>query len=107
MAKINSSDNMNQGLPEETGLDAGTRASLQRQLDGGDDGIVVGSFRDLQVGETSQPVMDRPVNPNVPEDAKLVTPGEQDAAVGVQTQTTEEEGIKVDTGEDAGSKKKK
>jgi hypothetical protein len=72
MATINKDDNLNQGLPENTGLDEGTRAALQRQLDGGDGGIKVGSFRDLQVGLTDTPIEDRPVNPNQDEE-ELVT----------------------------------
>ena len=103
----NKSDNMNQGLPDHTGLDEGTRARLRAAADGGNDGIVVGSFRDLQLGDTAVPVVDRPLNENVPADANLVTPAEQDAQLGVATQATDEEGMKVEGAEeDTGSSKK-
>lgn len=57
-------DNMNRGIPRQSGLDDGTRASLERSLNAGNEGIKVGSFRDLQVGLTDVPVEDRPLNPN-------------------------------------------
>lgn len=54
-------DAVNQGLPKHgAGLDEGTKASLRRALEGKDEGIKVGSFRDLQVGLTDIPVADRP-----------------------------------------------
>lgn len=69
-----SRDNINQGLPAESGLDEGTRASIQRSLDGGaGQGIKVGSFRDLQVGDTDVPLESRPLNPNQPDGAVPVT----------------------------------
>lgn len=60
-----SRDNINQGIPAHSGLDEGTKASLQRSLDRGtSNGIVVGSFKDLQTGATAEPLEDRPLNPN-------------------------------------------
>ena len=56
-------DNLNRGIPKQSGLDDGTRASLERSLNAGNEGIKVGSFRDLQVGLTDIPVADRPLNP--------------------------------------------
>ncbi len=97
MADINKNDNLNQGLPNQTGLDEGTRAAMQRALDGGDGGIKVGSFRDLQLGHSAEPLESRPVNENQDED-NLVTPPEHDAAMGIETQATEEAGITVSTG---------
>lgn len=65
-------DALNQGLPKHgSGLDEGTRAALDRSLNGKDSGIKVGSFRDLQVGLTDIPVADRPPNPNQPEDGLI------------------------------------
>lgn len=92
MPKIDTSDNLNQGLPENTGLDDGTRASLQRQLDGGNEGIVVGSFADLQRGTTGDP-SSAPLNPNVPDDAELDTPAANDAKLGIASVETEREGL--------------
>lgn len=66
-------DNINRGLPKHSGLDEGTKASLQRSAEAGGDGIVVGSFRDLQVGDTDKPLEDRPLNPNQEGEPVLVT----------------------------------
>lgn len=70
-------DNINRGLPKHSGLDEGTKASLQRSLDDKGAGIKVGSFRDLQVGDTDRPLEDRPVNPNQSDD-DLVTAADLD-----------------------------
>lgn len=95
---------MNQGLPENTGLDDTAKASLRRQLEGGNDGIVVGSFADLQRGTVGDPTT-APLNPNVPDDADLVTAAVNDAETGVATVETEREGIDPVTEEDTSSKK--
>lgn len=92
MAK-STSDNLNQGVPEHSGLDEATRARLRAQADGGNDGIVVGSFADLQRGTTGDP-MGAPKNPMVENnDLNLVTPAEADAELGVDTLETQREGI--------------
>lgn len=70
-------DNVNRGIPKHSGLDEGTKASLQRSLDATGEGIKVGSFRDLQVGDTARPLEDRPTNPNQ-SDEGLVTADELD-----------------------------
>ena len=95
MAQINKNDNMNQGLPDNTGLDETTRARLRAAADGGNDGIVVGSFADLQRGTVGDPTS-APLNPNVPEEANLVTPAENDAQLGTTTVETEREGLTVE-----------
>ena len=105
MPKINTADNMNQGLPENTGLDDTAKAALRRQLEGGNDGIVVGSFADLQRGTVGDPAS-APLNPNVPEDADLVTPAVQDAEAGAHTVETDREGLTVAGDEEETTTKK-
>lgn len=99
MAKNSREGNLNQGLPEDSGLDETTRANLRRLADGGNNGIKVGSFRDLQVGLTDTPVEDRPVNPNQTEE-NLVSVAENDAALGVETQATQDAGLTVEGSSD-------
>lgn len=94
MAKVDTSDNMNQGLPENTGLDATVKARLRRQLEGPSGGIKVGSFRDLQLGLTDTSVEERPTNPNQP-DEDLISVAENDAAAGIETQATQDEGLEI------------
>lgn len=67
-------DNINRGVPAHRGLDDGTKASLRRALEDRDEGIKVGSFRDLQMGLTDTPLEDRPVNPNQSEEGLVTLP---------------------------------
>lgn len=78
-------DNINQGLPAHSGLDEGTKASLQRSLDAGDEGIVVGSFKDLQTGATADPLEDRPLNPNQSAEGTVLVTDLPDPAGGGET----------------------
>lgn len=104
MAKVNKADNMNQGLPEDSGLDEATRARYRALAEGGNDGIVVGSFADLQRGTVGDPAS-APLNPNVPEGANLVTPAVNDAEAGTTTVETDREGFEVAGAEETTSKK--
>ena len=90
-------DAVNQGLPKHgRGLDAGTRAALERALGDKDEGIKVGSFRDLQVGLTDTPVAERPVNPNQ-DDAGLIDINDhiakEEATIGQDTGGTAGESV--------------
>lgn len=57
-------DNINQGIPAHSGLDDATRDKLRRAADGGNDGIAVNSFADLQRGTISADPTEGPLNPN-------------------------------------------
>lgn len=57
-------DNINQGIPAHSGLDEATRDRLRRAADGGNDGIAVNSFADLQRGTVSADPTEGPLNPN-------------------------------------------
>ena len=95
----NTDGNINQGVPEHRGLDEATRARLRAQADGGNDGIVVGSFADLQRGTVGDPTS-APLNPTVDaENLDLVTPAVNDAELGTETTETEREGIEPVTEE--------
>ena len=85
-------DNLNRGIPQQSGLDDGTRASLERALNGGDGGVKVGSFRDLQLGLTDTPVEDRPLNPNQDPDGVITVNehiAQEDAAATTTTSDTD------------------
>lgn len=57
-------DNLNQGIPKHSGLDEATREKLRRAADGGNDGIAVNSFADLQRGTINSDPTQGPLNPN-------------------------------------------
>lgn len=77
----------NYGLPAKKGVDAGTKASLERTA-GDKHAIAVNSFADLQRGTVTADPREGPMNP-AQDPSKLVTPGEHDLAAGIPSQEAE------------------